>query len=60
MVVIRPTRKGRALVSRIEKVLSDLADVATAGLSERERNSLVALLERVRANLPSPGYEASD
>jgi hypothetical protein len=33
MVVIRPTRKGRALVSRIEKVLSDLADVATAGLS---------------------------
>lgn len=53
-VVVRPTRKGRAIVSRIEKVWEELATAATSGLSDRERRNLVALLERVRENLPGP------
>lgn len=53
-VVIRPTRKGSALVSRIDKVWEELATAATTGLSDRERHTLVDLLERVRENLPGP------
>jgi len=60
-VVIRPTRKGRALVSHIDKVWEELAAAATTGLSDRERHTLVALLERVRENLPgSSEFLAAD
>lgn len=50
---IQLTDAGRAIWRDIEQCGKRVRDTALAGLSDKERNALIALLERVRDNLTS-------
>jgi DNA-binding MarR family transcriptional regulator len=50
-VPLQPTGEGRRLHQLLQRQVRKLSEVAVKGLSTQERRQLIALLQRVRANL---------
>jgi MarR family transcriptional regulator, transcriptional regulator for hemolysin len=61
-VLVSLTPRGRAVVARIEDVWRELAETACRGLDPGAQDTLLGLLERVRANLAArgPGEEPEE
>jgi len=54
---LRPSETGEALHARRHRIGAEAAALALEGVSEAERAKLLALLERVRANLDAAGED---
>ncbi len=57
--IVRLTARGRDLERVVPSILADVTELATAGMSEAERQELLRLLRALRANLEPVPMERS-